>query len=423
MRTHRLTKLALAAGAASILAFGSAGISANAAPAPALIGTANGVVGVPQTVEVRAPGFANQTVTLTYSVAGQAVTTTTVAINAAGSGSTVWTPTQAGTWSVGGAGSFASASASALTVSAVPTITTLYAVNQAQVNVATTLTAVVTPTSGSYVPAGSVIFTTAFGSVLGTAPLTQNGASSSIANLSWTSTSPAVVPIVATYSPAAGLAGGANAQASSSQDQIEVLTGQPLVTLKLPGNYVQGRTTNVTAVVTQGTAPSGSPMAGSVSLISNVNGTQTGISGSIPLASNNEATAAWTPTSSGNQIIIAQFTSSNSYLSGQAQQIISVLPTPAADPISLGQAGQAAWAPGSTVSLPANATVNLSVTSGSGAPVSISEAGPCMVSGASLITATGAGTCTLTASSPGTSAYSPNSATVTIQVSPAPAKK
>lgn len=82
------------------------------ATAPALIGTGNGVVGVSHTVEVRAPGYAHQTVTLTCSLASQPLTTAQVSVNAADSGSASWTPYRAGSRTVDGAVAFASASES-----------------------------------------------------------------------------------------------------------------------------------------------------------------------------------------------------------------------------------------------------------------------------------------------------------------------
>lgn len=136
-----------------------------------------------------------------------------------------------------------------------------------------------------------------------------------------------------------------------------------------------------------------------------------------------EATAVWTPTSPGNQVELAQFSASNSFVSGSGQQIISVLPALGKDPVAIGSAGQAAWAPDMTVSLSANSSLARSVTTGSGAPASLSESGPCIVSGTTLIAATCSSACTITATSPGTATAAANSTTVTIQVSPAHARK
>ena len=418
----RLRFLGASAGLAVIV---SAGISAPAATAatPSLIGSANGVVGIAQTVEVRAPRFAGQNVGLNFSLAGQVRTTATVSLNSAGSGSTVWTPSDAGAWSVAGAASFSSASASNLTVAAAPTITTLYAANQAPVNAPTTLTATVAPTGGAAIASGSVVFTDQFGSTLGSSPLTSDATGLATADFAWTPTyTTPRINVTATYSPSAGAGGSANTLASVSTGGIQVTSGTPVVSLKLPGTLVVGRTTDVTAIVAGVIGSDGSPIQGSVALINNVNGAVSSISGSIPLAGS-KATASWTPTSSGNQLIVAKFSATNSFVSGSDTQAVDVLPAPGADPISLGVQGSAAWPAGGTVSAPANASLKLFTTTGSGAPASVSESGPCLVNGSTLVTSTAAGTCTLTVSSPGTAAFASNQETVTIQVQAPPKKK
>ncbi len=422
MKTNRVLNFAAVA---LVIAVGSTVTGmAQAAQGPSVIGAANGIVGVSQTVEVRAPAFASQTVTLTFALAGQTVTSAQVGLNGSGSGSTSWTPSQAGSWTVSGAGTFAGAQASTPTVAGVPTITTFYAVRQAQVNVATNLTAVVSSTSGTFVPTGSVIFATAFGSALGTVALVPSGPASATATLAWTPTATSeALPLTATYSPSAGLSGAANARASSSSDQVQVLSTQPLVTLKLPNQYVVGRAANITSVITQSTTPNtGAPLAGSAAVTVDVNGTVTGIGGSLAVQGG-EATTSWVPTSPGNQILTSQFSSSNSFLSGSAQQIIAVLPAPTKDAVSIGPSGQAAWAAGSSVNLQANSSVSLNSTTASGAPTSVSETGPCLVNGATLIASTTAGTCSVTVTSPGTASFAPNSTTVTVNVTAPPKKR
>ena len=399
----------------------AAGITAQGATAatPALIGSANGVVGISQVVEVRAPGFANQTVGLNFTLVGQVRSTATVSINAAGAGSTVWTPTDAGTWNISGTGSFASATASTLTIAAVPTITTLYAVNQAQVNVATTMTAVVQSTGGTSSPVGSVTFTNPVGTALATVGLTSLGNGKSSADFSWTSTSTTErINITATYNPAPGFAGGANWLTSSSTDGIQVLATNPTVSLKLPGSFTVGRPIDVAAVIN---GPNNVTVQGTVAFTTNVNGNVTSIAGSLPIQ-NAQASAPWTPASTGNQVITASFSASNSNESGTGTQIISVNPALASDPISFGVQGSAAWPSGATVSVPANASLQLFTTTGSGAPTNISESGPCLINGNTVVAATGAGTCTVTVTSPGTTTFAANQASVTLDIQ-APAKK
>ena len=410
--------------AASIALLASLGLTApsTSAAGTSLIGTANGVVGIAQNVEVRAPQFASQTIGLNFSLAGQVQTTANVALNAAGSGSTVWTPSDAGSWTVSGSGGFATATASNATISAVPTTTTLYAANQTPVDTATRLTAVVTPTAGTGTPTGSVIFTDQFGTTLASVPATSHGAGAASAVYNWTPTAPTTgLTITATYSPSAGAGGSANFQASSGSNGIQVTSGGPLVSLTLPGTLTVGQETVVGAVMNQATGSDGSPIQGSVSFLTNVNGNQVGISGSTTLSGGRISTS-WTPATAGNQIISAEFSASNSFISGTGTQAVNVLPAPGSDPLSIGVRGSAAWPANATVSAPANASLTLFTTTGSGAPASISESGPCLVDGATLITATKAATCTLTVSSPGTGAFGASTQTVTIDVQ-APKRK
>ena len=418
MRLRAIT----AALAAGLLA--AAGITAQGATAatPAVIASANGVVGIAQTVEVRAPGFANQTVGLNFSIAQQVRTTAAVTLNAAGSGSTVWTPSDAGNWTISGSGSFASATASTLTIAAVPTTTTLYAVNQATVNVATTMTVVVQTTGGTSSPAGSVTFTNPVGSTLATVALTPQGNGTSTADYSWTSTSSTErTTVTATYNPTTGLGGGPNWLTSSNTVGVQVTGAAPTVSLKLPGSFTVGRTVNVSAVITGVTGTNNSPIQGSVAFTVNVNGTVTSIAGSQSLTGS-QATVPWTPTASGNQVITANFSATNSFVSGSDFQAISVNPAPSADPVSLGVQGSAAWPAGGAVSVAANTSIPLFATTGSGAPANISEAGPCLINGTTIITSTSAGTCTVTVTSPGTANFAPNQATVTLNIQAPPAK-
>lgn len=408
-----------AAVAAGVLALTGFTVQGASAATPSLIGGANGIVGIAQTVEVRAPKFANQAVTLNFSQAGQVRSSAPVTINAAGSGSTVWTPTDAGSWTISGAGSFSSATPSTLNVAAVPTRTTLYAVNQAAVNVATTMTAVVQSTAGTSSPAGSVTFTNPVGTSLATVGLTPIGNGKSSANFSWTSTSTTDrITITATYNPSPGFAGSANWLTSLSTDGIQVLGANPPLSLKLPGSLTVGVPTEVGAVVNGANNVS---VQGSVAFSTNVNGQVLSISGSQPIASA-QATAPWTPTVSGNQILTASFSASNSNASASGNQFVYVNPALGADPISVGVQGSAAWPAEASVQAPANATIELFTTTGSGAPVSISESGPCLINGASLVTSIGAGTCSVTVTSPGNTAFASNQVTVTLKIA-APKKK
>lgn len=390
-------------------------VPASAANAPSVIGTPNGIAGVQQTIEVRAPQFANQTVAVTVNIGSTAIGSIPVTINSTGSGSAEWTPPGAGSWSITGQGAFASATPSNFTVTAAPTRTTLYAANQAQINTPTTMVATVQALTGTIAPQGSVTFTTAIGTVLQTVPLVPGAASTSTALFSWTSTGTGTTTIVATYNPAAGVVGPADMASSSASDTIESVSSNPLVTLRLPGAFTVGVPTDLSAVVND------IGLTGSAAFSTNVNGTVVPVSGSIPLVSS-IATTPWTPTISGNQVLTANFSASNSNASGTANQWINVNRALPVDTVTVGPAGQGAW-PAAPIEIRTNTRVAMAATTASGAPIAWTESGPCLVSGAMLIASTAPGTCTLTVSSPGTPSFAPASATYTFQVSAPPKKK
>lgn len=412
-RTAHTTRL-LAVGSGLALASAVSMGGAQAATAPASIGTPNGITGVQQTIEVRAPEFANQTVAVTVNAGSTPVGSIPIAVNAAGSGSAEWTPPGAGTWSIAGQGTLAAATPSNFTVAPTPTRTTLYAANQAQINAPTTMVAVVQALAGSLAPQGSVTFTTAIGTVLQTVALTPGSAGTSTATYSWTSTGTGTTTITATYNPASGVAGQADMTTSAGTDTIESVDSNPLVTLRLPSTFTVGVPVVVSAVINN------IGLDGSAAFTTNINGTVLSVSGSVPLV-NSVATAPWTPTVSGNQVLTANFSASNSNASGTANQWIAVANALPRDTVRLAPAGQNPW-PGAPIPVRTNTQIAMAAATASGAPVSIEENGPCLVSGMTLITATAPGTCTLVVSSPGTTSFAPASATYSFQIT-APAKK
>lgn len=412
MNATRIRKIAVVVTALSLIVSAPA-IAQSSRSTPAVIATANGVAGLAQTVEVRAPGFANQTVSISLALAGSMIGSVSVPINGAGSGSAVWTPNAAGAWTLSGTGSFASATPTTVTAAAVPTSTILLAPTSL-VGSPNTLIAYVQSKSGTVIPAGSVTFANQFGGTLGTVPLAPSGPGTSSAVFAWTPPSPAVYPISATYMPTVGVGGVVSAAASSTTNQVPATQSIPLVTLRLPGVFVVGETTQLAANISDAT------LQGSAAFINNTGGTQTGISGSLPV-SDGIVTVNWTPTTPGIQTLIVQFSASNSNASAQYSQAINVLPSPQPDPMSVVPSGGSPLIVGAPITLSANQSVALAIATGSGAPVSISESGPCLVNGTTIIAATGAATCTITVASPGGGGYAPNSASFTINVT-APTK-
>jgi len=377
-------------------------------PAP-VIAAANATVGIPGPVTVVAPTLANQTVTLLFSLNGTSIVQQQVALNAQGGGSIQVTPPASGAWTVSGVGSLASAAPVNLTVSPITTTTVLSAVNQAQVGVPTTMAITVESNAGNYVPAGTVIIGNGTGTTYGSATLTGSGSGLATATFSWTPPSAAVFPVVATYQPAAGIGGAANALTSSSSDSIQVLATVPLVTLRLPSTFVIGNPVTMTAVI------SNPQLNGSAAFLNTVNQTTTGISASIPLT-NSQSSMSWTPTIMGNQSITADFSASNTTTSGSSTQAIVVQPLGAPDPMSVSGGGLGVLRVNVPVSARTSQRIAISTSSGSGAAVNLTESGPCLLVGATLVTPSSPGTCVLTASSPGGGSFAPNSASFVINV-------
>jgi len=408
-----MSKARFAASAAGVLALVAAAVPpAVGATQASIIGTPNGITGVQQTIEVRAPQFANQTVAVLVNAGSTPVGGIPIAINKAGSGSAEWTPPGAGSWSISGQGAFATASSSQFTVAPAPTRTTLYAANQAQINTPTTMIASVQALAGNIAPQGSVTFTTATGTVLQTVALTPGASATSTARYAWTPTGSGTTTITATYNPALGVAGQPDMTTSSSTDTIQSVDGNPLITLRLPSTYNVGVPIDVSAVINN------IGLQGTAAFDTNVNGTVYSVSGSIPLA-NSVAMAPWTPTISGNQILTASFSATNSNASGTASQPINVnlaLPT---DGITAGPAGQGPW-PGTPIPVRVNQRIAIAVATQSGAPITFEESGPCLISGETLITSRDPGTCTLTLVSPGTTEFASASRTLTFEITKPP---
>lgn len=405
MSRTRILIASLVAGAMVVttgVAAAEAAPQARRKPAPVLA-TPNGTVGISQPLTVVAPTLASQTVSVSFALNGTVLGTLPVTLNSQGGGTLTWTPAATGTWTIDGVGSLAPAAAINVTAAAITTRTVLSTVNEAQVNVPTTMTVTVETTEGNADPQGTVTFTNGSGATYGSAPLTGSGGGLSTASFLWTPPSVGVYPFVATYNPSTGLGGTANATSSSSNDQIQVLAQQPLVTLRLPSVFTQGDPVTMTALVNQ---PN---LGGSAAFLLNINGQVTGISPSITQV-NQQSAFTWTPGTLGNQFITANFLSTTTPpVSGSNTQAIAVVPPGGADPMSVQASGAGVLKTNTPVTLASGARTTLSASSGSGATVNLTESGPCLLVGATLIAPQGNGICAINASSPGGGQFSGNS--------------
>ena len=399
--------------AASLALSAVAAAPANAAKrpkAPSYVAAANGVVGVSQAIQVSAPRYANRTVGISLTGAGS-TTPLSVALDAKGNGSVNWTPPSSGSWSIQGTGPFAVATGSAIFVSAIPTATTVFAPNVIQAstpspnlnNVPSSLAATVSVPSGTYTPTGSVQFSYLNGSTIGSAPLVATSPGVATANLNFTTPEIGYYNIVATYFPTLGAGGFSNAGVSSDMTQMQTVQVGPAMSMRLPSKFRIGTPTTVTALIANGS------LTGSAAFEVSVNGAVSSISPSVP-ASNGGTTVPWTPATLGNQVVSSTFSANNSFVSASTQQAITALPRLTPDPISAAPSGQGAWPVGANIPLPAGARIAVAATAQSGSPLNMSSTGNCVVIGSTLIATASSGVCTLTVTSPGSSAWGPNSA-------------
>ncbi len=388
---------------AAALAMPTASAATTRTPAPA-IATANGTVGVAQSVSVLAPGAAGTTVSVQLSLGGSVLVTQPVSLNAQGSGGFTWTPTKAGTWTVAGA---SGAAPSTVTVAPVPTRTSLFAPNQTPTSTGTVLVATVSSVTG-YLPAGTVTFTNAYsGEVLGVAPVGGTSTGSATGRVAWTPSSPAGYRLTATYAAADGSAVG-----SSSTNTSQVLPNGPLVSLLVPPTLTYGVPVTITTRINS------TQLQGGVLTWINDNGRII----ELPQAAGvieQESTAAWTPSILGNQLLNGAFSPTNGSQTGSSVQWVSVQPAPGADPMSVLLAGRGPLSAASPTTVTGGTRLALTASSGSGAPVTFVASGPCYLTGATLVTSSAGGSCRLVASSPGAGAFGPNQAAFTVTVTKA----
>lgn len=395
--------LALVVGAATA---GVAGAPASAASGP-YVAAPNGMVGVQQTVVVYAPRQVNQVVTIS-GTQGTVGTTLQTVVGAQGYGSVFWTPTTAGTWTFTGAGNIAGATPTTISVAAAPTKTILEIPNTMQVNTTANLLVVVNTNLGDLAPVGQVTVRNSGGGVVGSAYLTAgSGSEAAFATIPFTPTGTGVVAMTATFTPTtADFTGSTSAQAG-----VNVISTNPTVALRLPGQFNVGQTVWVTALVTP------SNQQGTVAIqVEN----QGALSGSIPLL-NGQATVPWTPQLSGNTNVRASFTNSTQTNSGVVVQPIAVGNPIPADTITVAPTGQGAWVPGTTTTMTQGQNLLMTASATSGSTVVLNESGPCVINGA-LLMAVAPGTCTITATSGGSTAFTEATATYNVSVT-APKKR
>ena len=411
----RVLSRSAALGAALALAFGGlAATSASSAPITTRtwVAAPNGLVGVQQTVIVRAPKAAGSVATVTFTNATAGTNAGQAAVNSQGFAYLPWTPSTPGAWTVSASVNGTSVGSSNIVVAAMPTSTILLTPGEVRENATTTIVAEVEALGGSITPSGTVTVRNQSNAVVATGTLTPTTTPGlATADISWTPV-PGPVTLTATFNPATP-----TFTASTSPAQSPAVGGAQAVSLRMPPVAYVGVPETVGAVIQPQFQ---SPLGGSVAFNLNIEGfIFFPMGGSQPI-SGGVGTAQWVPGQAGVQTVGVQYASANFAINGRDTQAINVLPAPAPDAITVTPTGAGPWVPGNMGTLTQGNTVELTPSSQSGNPVTLSTDGPCAAN-AGTVTMLGPGTCAITARSlgnGGTLKADEQTYTVTIQAAP-----
>ena len=296
-----------------------------------------------------------------------------------------------------------------------PTSTVLLTPGEVAENQTARLVAEVKALGGSVTPSGTVTIRNQFGNTVATG----NVAPSSIVGLAtigldWTPSAGSVT-LTAEYSPATSAF-----TSSTSPAQSPTVAGQQAVSLRLPPISYVGVEETISAVIQP---PHQSPLGGSVGFNLNIDGFLFyPMGGSRPIAGGIGSTS-WTPTQSGIQTVGVSYASADFAINGTDTQVINVRPAPEADEITVTPTGSSPWSNGAAVTLPQGSVAELTPTSQSGNPVTLTADGPCALDAAQF-NALGPGQCEITATSLGNDgSLSPTTSTYTVTITAPPKKK
>lgn len=411
------TRRPLAVVAAGVLALAGALVQAPqaaAAPSGTLTGPNSGVVGVPMTLTLTVtdplPGQSTATLIPQGNNSGGAAPITVSNIGSGTPQSFTFVPPHVGSFTFTSSDA-PIANAFAIQVQPVSVNVAVQAPNTLRVGQAATISATVTPTQGVLSPVGQIQFAIVGSGNVG-GPVWLNQGSPSKASISWTPGAVGSVQFTATYIPNRinGFSDTScvNSNCTSAVDTIQVTQTGVNVFLTNPPQFFAGTPATITAQV------SVVPPSGGVSFF--VNGQA--FASNVPVQSNGQASATWTPAAPGSFTISANWTGSNGVTGGSQETVNVSAGTGQVDGIVLTPAGQASWVPGGTYQVANGTTLNFTAKTSSGAQATISDTGPCNISGMSLTADQGSGGCILTASSPGGNGYAPSSQSYTIQLIP-----
>ena len=383
-----LMSIGLGAGVALLLNVGLAGGSAATPFSGSMwLATPNGLVGIQQTVTLRASTSVGEVATIEFSNAVTGTNKGQAVVDSHGFAYLPWTPNLPGSWGLTASVGGMTIGSTNITVETMPTVTALLAPGAVQAGQDITLTARVEALGGRITPSGLVSIRNNSNNIVAQGSVFPSiDAGVAVASLAWTP-SRGETSLIAEYTPATSAF-----SRSTSRAQTPTVGTQPALTLRLPQvSYVGVADTYEVLIAPDRRSPEGGSAAFSV----NMDGfTFYVMGGSKPVRDGVSATT-WTPGVPGVQTIQVSYSTADSRFSGTAAQSINVQPAPQPDTVTsdhLGFAGNASFA--------AETTIDPKMTSKSGNPVIVSTNGPCVMN-AGALSLLGAGICSVQARSLG----------------------
>lgn len=369
-----------------------------------IVATGNGIVGLPQNIDIIAPKLPGQTLNV-VAFAGNESTSNYVTLNDEGYGSVSWTPPAAGLWTVGASQQGLSLTMTKAVITAMPTVTDIYIPNKAQRFQPMGLISTVRAAENGVDVEGTMTFYEAGLGRLGSVEVEPMPGHRSLANFTWTPPGAGEFAFWTTFEPAiVPETGTTTSQPSTSAiSRLTVVEHPVIVQLLMPPVMTIGHPSLVVAQLPD-------IYRGTVSLL--VDGRQVSPDKETE---NGIAVFEWVPTHTGLTYVQLDLVSArHPLIDREVTQTVDVQPIPAHNPISVtpvinGVPGKP-WADGEMRTHPAGTRISLVTSSGNGAAVTISQLGKCLVTGSVLYVPSAGGGCRVKFSAPGDGSFLSNTA-------------
>ena len=132
------------------------------------VAAANGVVGVEQTILLKAPKLRGKVATFSLANAATATNAAQAAVNSQGFAYLPWTPNLPGVWTITATSGKKTIDQTSIAVAATPTTTTLLSTDEVQRETPVTIIAEVRALAGSITPSGTITVKTSTGALAAT---------------------------------------------------------------------------------------------------------------------------------------------------------------------------------------------------------------------------------------------------------------